>query len=121
MSRKGLLIRNKHTERKVSAELREDSKPPKTPNEIWSVDFLSDQLFDSSKIRILTIVDVFSKLTPAIDVRQRYCGIEVVDTRHSRALHRERRAEPFRGGRLAQVSKNLSKYGLDVRQFVPTF
>jgi putative transposase len=42
--------------------------------------FLSDQLFDGRKIRILTIVDVFSKLSPAIDVRFRYTGADVVAT-----------------------------------------
>ena len=44
------------------------------------MDFLSDQLFDGSKIRILTIVDAFSKLSPANDVRQRYRGADVADT-----------------------------------------
>jgi putative transposase len=44
------------------------------------MDFLSDQLFDGSKIRILTIVDAFSKVSPAIDVRSRYTGADVVHT-----------------------------------------
>ena len=44
------------------------------------MDFLSDQLFGGSKIRVPTIVDAFSKLSPAIDVRQRYRGSDVVDT-----------------------------------------
>ena len=44
------------------------------------MDFLSDQLFDGRKIRILTIVDAFSKLSPAIDVRFRYTGADVVTT-----------------------------------------
>jgi putative transposase len=44
------------------------------------MDFLSDQLFDGRKIRILTIVDAFSKLSPAIDVRFRYTGADVVMT-----------------------------------------
>jgi putative transposase len=42
--------------------------------------FLSDQLFDGSKIRILTIVDAFPKTSPAIDVRERYAGADVVRT-----------------------------------------
>jgi putative transposase len=42
------------------------------------MDFLSDQLFDSCKIRVLTIVDAFSKVSPAIDVRPRYTGSDVV-------------------------------------------
>ena len=44
------------------------------------MDFLSDQLFDGSRIRILAIVDAFSRLSPTIDVRQRYRGVDVVDT-----------------------------------------
>ena len=42
------------------------------------MDFLSDQLFDGRKIRVLTIVDAFSKDAPAIDVRQRCTGAYVV-------------------------------------------
>ncbi|MBQ4824468.1 transposase family protein [Leisingera sp. HS039] len=44
------------------------------------MDFLSDQLFDGRKIRILTIVDTHSKVSPAIDVRPRYTGADVVRT-----------------------------------------
>jgi len=76
----GLQIRNKRPKRKVAAKLREDRKAPTAPNQVWAMDFLSDQLFDGSKIRILAIVDAFSRLSPAIDVRQRYRGSDVVDT-----------------------------------------
>ena len=44
------------------------------------MDFLSDQLIDGSKIRVLTIVDAFSRLSPAIDVRQHSGSRDVVDT-----------------------------------------
>ena len=44
------------------------------------MDFLSDQLFDGRRIRILTIVDAFSRLSPAIDVRPHYRGTDVVET-----------------------------------------
>jgi putative transposase len=43
------------------------------------MDFLSDKLFDGSKIRNLTIVNACSKLLPAIDVRTRYTGANVVE------------------------------------------
>lgn len=55
-------------------------RPPKGPNDVWVMDFLSDQLFDGRKIRFLTIVDAFSKIAPAVDVRQRYTGADVVAT-----------------------------------------
>ncbi len=44
------------------------------------MDFLSDQLFNGRKIRILTIVDAFSLLSPAINVRPHYCGTDMVET-----------------------------------------
>ena len=44
------------------------------------MDFLSDQLFDERRNRILTIVDAFSRLSPAIDVRPHYHGTDVVVT-----------------------------------------
>lgn len=66
--------------RKVTAKLREDRKPATAPNQVWAMDFLSDPLFDGPKIRILPIVDAFSKGPPAIGVRQRYHGKDVVDT-----------------------------------------
>ena len=65
----GLQIRNKRPKQKVAAKLREDCQAPTAPNQVWAMDFLSDQLFDGSKIRILAIVDAFSRLSPAIDVR----------------------------------------------------
>jgi len=43
-------------------------------------DFVHDQLFDGRKIRILTIVHAFTRLSPAIDVRPHFRGSDVVDT-----------------------------------------
>ncbi|MEM9263157.1 MAG: IS3 family transposase, partial [Pseudomonadota bacterium] len=76
----GLAIRNKRPKRKVAAKLREDRRKPVAPGDVWAMDFLSDQLFDGTKIRVLTIVDTFSKVSPAIDVRSRYTGADVVTT-----------------------------------------
>ena len=44
------------------------------------MDFMSDQLFDGRRIRILTVVDAFTRVSPAIDVRQNYRGADVVAT-----------------------------------------
>ena len=44
------------------------------------MDFLSDQLFFGRKIRVLTVVDNFTRLSPAIDVRLSYRGADVVAT-----------------------------------------
>jgi len=44
------------------------------------MDFLSDQLFDGRKIRVLSIIDNFSRVSPALDVRMSYRGADVVQT-----------------------------------------
>src|SRR3546814_15303369 len=50
------------------------------------MDFVHDQLFDGRKIRILTIVDTFSRYAPAIEVRASFRGIDVVETLERSAL-----------------------------------
>ena len=76
----GLQLRRKTPKRKVSAKRREDRVVATAANDCWSMDFLSDQLFDGRKIRVLTVVDNFTRLSPAIDVRLSYRGADVVAT-----------------------------------------
>lgn len=76
----GLQLRRKTPKRKVSAKRREDRVAAVAANDCWSMDFLSDQLFDGRKIRVLTIVDNFTRVSPAIDVRSSYRGADVVTT-----------------------------------------
>lgn len=76
----GLQLRRKTPRRKVSAKLREDRLPITKPHECWAMDFVADQLMDGRKIRILTIVDIFSKISPTIGVGSAYRGHDVVTT-----------------------------------------
>ena len=43
------------------------------------MDFMSDELFDGRRIRLLTIVDLFTRESLAIEVGQRYRGRDVAD------------------------------------------
>ena len=76
----GLQLRNKTPKRRVKAKLRSDRTTALAANDIWAMDFVHDQLFDGTKIRALTIVDVLSRVSPAIGVRQSYRGHHVVET-----------------------------------------
>jgi putative transposase len=76
----GLQLRNKAPKRRVKAKLRSDRTTATTANEIWAMDFVHDQLFDGTKLRVLTVVDTFTRLSPAIDVRRSYRGSDVVET-----------------------------------------
>jgi hypothetical protein len=46
------------------------------------MDFVHDQLATGRKIRVLTIVDAFSRFSPAVDPRFSYRGEDVVQSLH---------------------------------------
>jgi putative transposase len=73
----GLQLRNKTPKRRVKAKLRDDRKATR-PNETWAMDFVHDQLATGRKIRVLTVVDTFTRFSPAIDPRFSYRGEDVV-------------------------------------------
>jgi putative transposase len=76
----GLCLRRKIPRRRVKAALRDDRAPPSQANEVWSMDFMADQTFDGTRLRILTVIDASTRISPAIDVRTTYRGIDVVET-----------------------------------------
>ncbi len=73
-------MRNKVPRRRVKAKLRDDRHPATQTNETWSMDFVHDQLATGRKIRVLTVVDIFSRFSPAVDPRFSYRGEDVVVT-----------------------------------------
>jgi putative transposase len=76
----GLQLRKKPPRRRVRAKLREDRQPAVRPNDVWAMDFVHDQLATGQKLRVLTVVDTFSRYCPGLDVRFRYRAEDVVAT-----------------------------------------
>ena len=76
----GLQLRNKTPKRRVKAKLRDDRQEAVCPNEVWAMDFVHDQLATGKKIRVLTIVDTFSRYVPALEPRFSYRAEDVVKT-----------------------------------------
>jgi putative transposase len=76
----GLQLRNKTPKRRVRAKLRDDRRPATQPNETWAMDFVHDQLATGKKIRVLTVVDTFSRFSPVIDPRFSYRAENVVQS-----------------------------------------
>ena len=76
----GLQLRNKIPKRRVKAKLRDDRREATQANETWAMDFVHDQLATGRKLRILTVVDIFSRYSPVIDPRFSYRGEDVVRT-----------------------------------------
>jgi putative transposase len=74
----GLSLRLKRPRRHVSAANRERQPAAREPNELWSMDFVSDALFDGRRLRALTVVDAFTREALAIEVDQGIKGEQVV-------------------------------------------
>ena len=75
----GLQLRNKTPKRRVKAKLRDDRRPATRSNETWAMDFVHDQLATGRKLRVLTIVDIFSRFSPAVEPRFNFRGADVVE------------------------------------------
>ncbi len=75
----GLNLRTKRPKRRVSAAHRVAREQVQQINESWSMDFVSDSLFNGRRFRALTIVDNFSRECPAIKADRGITGQQVVD------------------------------------------
>jgi putative transposase len=60
------------------------------PNECWSMDFMTDELYNGQRIRLLTLVDNFTRESLAIEVDQHLGGEKVVEILTLAALERGR-------------------------------
>jgi putative transposase len=74
----GLSLRHRRPRRHVSAARRERQPAAVAPNELWSMDFVSDALFDGRRLRALPVVDAFTREALAIEVDQGIKGAQVV-------------------------------------------
>lgn len=74
----GLSLRLKQHKKRVS-RLRVVQPQAQQPNERWSLDFMSDTLGNGRRIRVLTIVDHFSRVSPAIEVDVSLPGRRVIE------------------------------------------
>jgi putative transposase len=76
----GLSLRLKRPKRNKSARLRQPKHLVTAMNQIWSMDFVADALFDGRRLRALTVVDNYTRESLAIDVGQSLKGEDVVNT-----------------------------------------
>jgi putative transposase len=73
----GLSLRHKRPKRNKAAQLRQPHTQAQTINHIWSMDFVADNLFDGRKLRMLTVVDCYSRESLAIHIGQSLKGEDV--------------------------------------------
>ena len=75
----GLSLRHCRPRRNRSARLRQPKQAVRSVNEIWSMDFVADALFDGRRLRALTVVDNYTRECLAIEVGQSLKGDDVVN------------------------------------------
>jgi putative transposase len=103
LRREGYLINHKRTERlyreeglslrrkkrrKRGSHLRVVLAGPERINQHWSMDFVADSLFNGRRLRILTVVDDFSKECPVLEVDHSLTGKRVTRVLERVALTR---------------------------------
>jgi len=95
LKREGFVINHKRTERlyreeglslrirrrrKMASVARTELPRPDKPNQRWSMDFMLDALSDGRRLRVLTIVDDYSRKCHRIEVDTSINGVRVVRT-----------------------------------------
>jgi putative transposase len=74
----GLALRQRLRRRRRVAVHRRERRKPTGRNQVWSLDFVADQLADGRRFRALTVVDVFTRESLAIEAGQSLKGEDVV-------------------------------------------
>ena len=74
----GLTLRHKPRRKRRAALHRHERFRPTGAKQVWSLDFVADPLADGRRFRALTILDVFTRESLAIEVGQKLKGEDVV-------------------------------------------
>ena len=73
----GLALRPRGTRRRRAATQRRERIASTAPNQIWGLDFVTDQLVDGRRFRALTVVDIHTRESLAIEAGQSLKGEDV--------------------------------------------
>lgn len=76
----GLALRRKRPWRHATAVHREERRPATARNDIWSMDFVADELTDGRRFRALTILDLYTRQCLDIAVGRGLTGQDVAAT-----------------------------------------
>ena len=87
--------RNKKPKRHVSCQRRRERSVATGVDESWSMDFMSDEICDRCRIRLLTIVDNFTRESLATKVAASIKGEGVLDVLQ-RLMEQRRLPRPIR-------------------------
>ena len=85
----GLGLRTRATGSRRAVVHRQERLRPTGPNQAWAMDFVSDQCSDGRRFRALTIVDVYTRESLAIEAGQSLKGEDVVRVLNRLKLERD--------------------------------
>ncbi|CAM3254728.1 IS3 family transposase [Burkholderia ubonensis] len=88
-----LQLRSKLPKRRKMVVSRRQRYVPRQPDQVWSLDFVADQLANGTRLRALTVVDIYSREALAIEIGRRLRGEDVVAVLNR--LVAQRRAPKF--------------------------
>jgi len=74
----GLNLRRRKPRRRVAVQQREKNDRASSLDESWSMDFVADELFNGRRLRVLTIVENYSRECVGMHVNQGIKGDDVV-------------------------------------------
>ena len=74
----GLGLRKRPTGRRRAVVDRQERFRPTGPNQVWAMDFVTDQLSDGRRFRSLTVVDIYTRESLAIESGESLRGEDVV-------------------------------------------
>nr|WP_165253580.1 IS3 family transposase [Paludisphaera soli] len=74
-----LALRRKSPRRRVSPRHRDDRPAVEAADQAWAMDFMSDALADGRKLRVLTVIDLFTREGLAIRVGVRFTSGRVAE------------------------------------------
>jgi hypothetical protein len=86
----GLALRRRRPRRHRSAVVRVRPAPPSGPNEQWAMDFMQDTLADGRAVRILTVIDIYTRECLAAVSAGAFRGDDVVRVLSHLAARRSR-------------------------------
>jgi putative transposase len=75
----GLNLRRKSPKRRIKSAYTRSVAKANQPNESWSMDFMSDALYNGKRFRILTVIDNYTRESLTTWIGQHLKGGDVVD------------------------------------------
>ena len=68
----------RRAKKRLPERIKQPLMVPSAPNQVWSIDFMSDSLVDGRKYRLLNIIDDFNRESLAIEVDTSLPALRVI-------------------------------------------